>query len=611
MNKKRPTARPFLCATISFFLVTACGGGGGGSSSVQDVRCSSAQPQAQSALVAGPLASHDQLGVRKTNESLNESLNKSLQELHGHVPQAVAKSVDQGKLTSPLSLNITVALQPQNEAQLAKDLSGIYTKGSAQYHQFLTPSEFRARYAPTTAQVDQVRAYLESQGLQNVKLDEGGFLVHAQGSPSVLNATFNTEIHQYKDTAGSSSLFAPAYELQVPTGLAIQAVHGLQSSVLRHGHLAQADGARNGTGSGSGGGFAPADLKTAYNISSSGGGAGQTLAVFELDGYNASDIVAYENAFNLPNTPLQNVLVDSASGAASGTSAEVTLDIELMAALAPSAAKILVYEGPNSDQGILDTYARIANDNLATSISTSWGSAESAVTSAFLKSENTIFMQMAAQGQTLFAAAGDAGADDNGSSLSIDDPSSQPYVVAVGGTRLTTSASQAWSSETTWNSGSASGGAGGGGVSAVWSIPSWQRGLASSSSKGSSTMRNTPDVSLHADESTGYAIYWNGSWSVWGGTSCAAPLWAGYIALVNERRISQGVSPVGYLNPMLYAIGESTSYGSDFHDIQDGSTNLYYPAVAGYDNATGWGSFNGDHLMNDLTSESAVAASCP
>jgi kumamolisin len=542
---------------------------------------------------------------------LNESLNKSLQELHGHVPQAVAKSVDQGKLTSPLSLNITVALQPQNEAQLAKDLSGIYTKGSAQYHQFLTPSEFRARYAPTTAQVDQVRAYLESQGLQNVKLDEGGFLVHAQGSPSVLNATFNTEIHQYKDTAGSSSLFAPAYELQVPTGLAIQAVHGLQSSVLRHGHLAQADGARNGTGSGSGGGFAPADLKTAYNISSSGGGAGQTLAVFELDGYNASDIVAYENAFNLPNTPLQNVLVDSASGAASGTSAEVTLDIELMAALAPSAAKILVYEGPNSDQGILDTYARIANDNLATSISTSWGSAESAVTSAFLKSENTIFMQMAAQGQTLFAAAGDAGADDNGSSLSIDDPSSQPYVVAVGGTRLTTSASQAWSSETTWNSGSASGGAGGGGVSAVWSIPSWQRGLASSSSKGSSTMRNTPDVSLHADESTGYAIYWNGSWSVWGGTSCAAPLWAGYIALVNERRISQGVSPVGYLNPMLYAIGESTSYGSDFHDIQDGSTNLYYPAVAGYDNATGWGSFNGDHLMNDLTSESAVAASCP
>src|SRR5439155_11913660 len=189
------------------------------------------------------------------------------------------------------------------------------------------------------------------------------------------------------------------------------------------------------TGSGPGGGLSPSDIKTAYDLASAvEDGAGQTLAVFELDGYVQSDVTAYEDHFGLPHVPLQNVLVDGVNGAAGGGAVEVTLDIELQAALAPAAARILVYEGPNTDTGVLDTYNRIATDDLAQAISTSWGLSELEMTSGVRNSENNIFQQLAAQGQTFCAAAGDNGAFDDQRTLSVDDPASQPYVTGVGGT---------------------------------------------------------------------------------------------------------------------------------------------------------------------------------
>jgi kumamolisin len=209
---------------------------------------------------------------------------------------------------------------------------------------------------------------------------------------------------------------------------------------------------------------------------------------------------------------------------------------------------------------------------------------------------------MAAQGQTIFAAAGDNGAYDNGSTLSVDDPASQPYVVGAGGTTLRTSgAGGAWASETTWNAGSIDAGAGGGGVSQVWTIPSWQTGAITAASAASKTMRNVPDVAMNADPDTGYAIYYRG-WQVYGGTSCSGPIWAGFTALVNEQRAAAGKSAIGFLNPVIYAIGEGTYsvYASNFHDIDDGSTNLHYKAVKGYDDATGWGSFQGATLLAKL-----------
>lgn len=112
--------------------------------------------------------------------------------------------------------------------------------------------------------------------------------------------------------------------------------------------------------------------------------------------------------------------------------------------------------------------------------------------------------------------------------------------------------------------------------------------------------RKGADVSLDADPYTGYAIYYNGAWTIYGGTSCAAPLWAAFTALVNQQRAAAGKAALGFANPAIYSLAKSSAYAADFHNIADGSTNLYYPAVKGYDDATGWGSFNGVNLLNGL-----------
>ena len=208
----------------------------------------------------------------------------------------------------------------------------------------------------------------------------------------------------------------------------------------------------NGIGSGVGGGLTPADIKTAYGLDRvPQTGAGRTLAVYELDGYTPADITQYENAYNLPQVPLQNILIGQADGSAGTGAGEVTLDIELMVALAPGAANILVYEGKNGTPDAVDTYNRIATDNLAKEISTSWGIAEDEADAATINSEAAIFQQMAAQGQSLYAAAGDSGAYSDGQSLSVLDPASQPFVTGVGGTSLATSGpGGAYQFETTW-----------------------------------------------------------------------------------------------------------------------------------------------------------------
>jgi len=584
-----------------------------GTTSSNQTSAGATSPPAQNSCTLGASALTQDHGKFMT---LANGTPSTLKLLHGHVPRQVAEATDQGKTNENQSLSITLALAPNNVADLNQQLMALYQPGSSSYHQFLTPDEFRAQYGPTQTQMSQVQAFLTASGFQSINVNENGFLVHASATVAKVNAAFHTELHQYQDRTGKT-FRAPAYELQIPSELAIQSVHGLHDLTHLSPHLKQFSSSAPGTSkapqqaTGPGGGFSPSDVRSAYNVPTAADGTGQTLAVMELDGYTASDITGFEQFFNLPATPLQNVLVDGTSGSAGGGAAEVTLDIELMIALAPHATSILVYEGPNDDQGILDTYSKIANDNLAKSVSTSWGTSENSNSSSFLQSENTIFMQMAAQGQSIFAAAGDSGAYDDGSSLVTDDPASQPYVTGVGGTTLTTSSNGAYQSETTWNAGSASAGGGGGGISQFWTQPTWQNGLATTANKASSTMRNVPDVSLNADPSTGYAIFYQGGWGTWGGTSCAAPLWAAFTALVNQQRQAVGLGTLGYANPSLYQIGKGSRYTSDFHDIADGSTNLFYPAVTGYDDATGWGSFNGTNLFDDLTANPAPPVTSP
>jgi kumamolisin len=533
---------------------------------------------------------------------MSQSVSQSGQ-VASHIPTIVNRYSDRGKTPGETILPVTISLKLNHEDELDQRLAEMYQPGSSSYHQFMATGEFKARYAPTDEQVSAVQDYLISHGIQSASVDGTGYQIHASGTVDAMNEAFQTEIHQYVDANGNE-YFAPAVEPTMPEGVSIQAVQGLHNVAKIRKHLVSPDVVPH-VGSGPGGGMDPSDIRGAYSIPSSVTGSGQVLAVAEFDGYTASDISGYEREFGLSSVPLQNVYVDGATGTPGSGADEVTLDIELMIAMAPGASRIMVYEAPNSLQSVLDMYGKIANDNQAKIVSTSWGSPENEMSDSFLESENVIFKQMAAQGQSVFASAGDDGADDNGSSISVDDPASQPYVVAVGGTELN-EVSGRYESETTWNNGSAAAGAGGGGISTVWSQPTWQSGVANSSNGASSSMRNVPDVSLNADPNTGYAIYLNGVWTIFGGTSASTPLWAGFTALVNEQRVNNGLALLGFLNPYLYTIGKGSRYGSDFHDIDDGSNNLEYRAVQGFDDATGWGSINGTGLFQDLSSDPAI-----
>ena len=543
--------------------------------------------------------------------------------LAGDTPAAVATARRLGRLGGAAPVTAVMTFPLRRPEELTDLLSRLQDPADPLYGQYLTPAEFAARFSPTQRDYDAAARYAKAEGLTVTGTQPNRLLLEISGPAARMEAAFGVHLTRYQSADGRI-FHAPDAAPSVPRALSgiLSGVAGLSSAALRRPHSirrldtairrAAAQGART-AGSGPDGGLAPQDIKTAYGLGASAlTGSGQTLALFELDGYTPSDIAGYEAQFGLPSVPLQNVLLNTATGAAGTDADEVTLDIELQLALAPGASKLIVYETGGTDAQVLACYSRIASDNLAKQVSTSWGLDEQENTSSLIQSENTIFQQMAAQGQTIYAAAGDSGAYDSGTrrdGLRVDDPASQPYVCGVGGTTLTTAApGGAYASETVWNSGTVQNGAGGGGVSSVWPIPSWQQAANPSAAGGSTTMRNVPDVSLNADPNTGYAVYYTGKWYVYGGTSCAAPLWSGFTALVNQQRTANGLAPMGQASPVLYPLLSGSRYASDFHDIANGSTNLYYSAVTGYDDASGLGTPLGAGLIADLGGAPAASA---
>ncbi len=524
----------------------------------------------------------------------------------GHIPyRMIARSRMIGAVNPSTTLHIALILPVRNQAKLTSFLQDLYNPKSPLYEKYLTPNEFTQQFGPTQQQYSEVEQYAISQGLTIDHTHRNRLLLDVSGSAATVEKAFDLKLLNYRLPDGRES-YAPNNNPLVPrsiTGVLVGLV-GLDNMIRLHPQYVKRPAfsriVAQQIGTGPQGGLSPSDIKTAYNLANLPlNGDGETLGLFELDGYDGPDITQYENQFGLNAPYLQNISVDGASGVQNvDGQTEVTLDIEMMIAVAPNAKEIVVYQGPNSGSGPLDTFAKIANDDIVNEVSTSWGLAETQSSTVEMQAENTIFQQMAAQGQAIFAAAGDSGAYDDGTTISVDDPASQPYVTGVGGTKLSVShAGGPWSSETTWNELNIGAGAGGGGISTIWPIPSYQQPVATPSwaqlSLGSTTMRNVPDVSLNADPMTGYSIVVNGSWEIVGGTSAAAPLWAAYTALLNQQRVANGNPRYGFLNPLLYQLGQGSSYNQAFHDINDGSNNGFYPAVDGYDDATGWGSFNG------------------
>jgi kumamolisin len=512
-----------------------------------------------------------------------------------HTPPAVDNSAQKGRVDADAQLNLRVALELRDEEALDALIAEQHNPQSPRYKQYISPEEFRERFHPSADQVAKVQQELLAHGIES-DVEAHGTVVHARAKVKDAEAYFNTQLYHYESSDGAR-FHAPAEPITLHKDLGIRAVRGLATQppphpnyVLRQDkHWAVAPPT-----------YDAKQIRSAYNIPQAYTGKGQTIALIELDGYDAADITAYAKNNGIREVPTKNILVDGFDGKVhdAGAQVEVTMDIQMINALAPQADAIRVYEDSNAGSGFFDIFNELANPKLGDKylskiISCSWGLAEDMTTAADVRAENAIFKQMAAQGQTMFSASGDNGARDDGTNLSVDDPASQPYVVGVGGTTLNAK-NGVYSKEKTWTNG-------GGGVSQYWHIPDWQKGAVTSGSRGSTVRRNVPDVSLNADPETGYEVYVAGQTQIVGGTSCAAPLWAAFLGLADEARAQKGMPALGFLSPTLYALGKQANSSTYFHDISDKSTNGFYPAVKGYDNATGWGSINGAPLLEALS----------
>ncbi len=538
--------------------------------------------------------------------------------LKNHVPSQIQRASMLSRTASDELIQISLVVHV-DQSLLDQEIEHLYGRHAPARKHFLSSMEFAQRFGLTEKR-QALKEFAIAQGLAVVATPDRpeSMIVAVSGTAAAVERAFHVQMNHYRGADGKM-FRANDSDPAIPEAIAdhLGAVVGLSDNkdVLKP-HLAfpaARTGAQpqlTGTSGVTAGSLAPSDIKTIYGLNSTTlTGSGQTLALFELDGYDPTDITAYEIQYGLSAPTVVPISVDGSpnlcSGAPcvhtvspSGNVVEVMLDIQMAIALAPGLSRLLVYEAANSFQGITQMYDRIASDNLASVISTSWGLDEQSQNSLLLASETQSFQRMAIQGQTLFAASGDSGAFDHGgnSSVGVDDPASQPFVTGVGGTVLTGSVLNP--TETVWNNGynSLSGfySGGGGGVSVLWPIPSYQVGVPGLASQ---TARNVPDVSLNADPSSGYSMYVAGNWYKVGGTSAAAPLWAAMTSLMNQQRIAMGNGNLGFANPALYELGTSTSASVVYRDITSGN-NGFYSAGSGYDNASGWGPFRGSAFIS-------------
>jgi kumamolisin len=535
---------------------------------------------------------------------LRTNVQERLGQLHAHYL---------GPRSGDAPMTITVPLPFRDMAGLDELTRRLYAVGDPLYHKFLTPKQFNERFGATQADHDEVATFLSSHGLTVSTKVPGRNLVVASGTTAQVERALGVTINNYRLLDGRVA-HANAGEPNIPMDVAgkIIGVIGLDDLSRPRPTLSRPNPldtriVPTNIGSGPGNGLTPSDIKTAYNITNPAlTGAGQTVALLEFDTYLQSDIQKYTDTFNLGDANLENVPVAGFGAPPGPDTIEVVLDIDMVVALAPK-THILVYEAENGTVPFSVIFHQMATENRASIISVSWGSPEDLVPQSELTAENNFLTQLASQGVSTYVSSGDTGAfidRTNPTTPVVSEPAAQPNVIAVGGTTLfVTGAGGTYTNETTWNELKNGNGAGGGGISTVWSKPAYQTGF------GASSMREVPDVSLNADPLAGYSEYFTppgaptAAWAVVGGTSAAAPLWAGFTSLVAEKLASLGGDKLGFANMSIYPIAsDPVKYANDFHDIKDGSNNGFpsYKATPGFDDATGWGSFVGDALLSDM-----------
>jgi subtilase family serine protease len=516
------------------------------------------------------------------------------------------------RMPAAQSLRLDILLPLGNPAALENFLAEVYNPNSPAYRHFVTPQEFTARFGPSAADYEEVVSYLKAHGLSVVGGSRDGMDVQVEGSVADIERAFHVNMGVYQHPTENRTFFAPDREPTADLQFALWHISGLDNFSIPHplvvkrsefaaAHGIEADAvvSHATTGSGPSASFLGSDMRAAYYGGTALTGAGQNLGLLEFVGTDLADLNTYfANVHQTNSVPITLLSTDgtSTSCVAPGCDdTEQTLDMTQAIGMAPGLASLTVYVG-STDTAMIS--AMTTHNPLPTTIGCSWG-----WTPADPSSLNPLFQKMAAQGQNFFAASGDSS---TWSSRNEAWPADNAFIVSVGGTDLVTaSAGGAWKSETAWVDS-------GGGISPDnIAIPSWQQlsGVINSSNRGSTSLRNGPDVSANAnftfyvcaDQTTCTA-------NEYGGTSFAAPMWAGYIALANQQLAENGQSTMGFINPTIYSQNVTSAYATDFHDITSGTSGSF-SAVTGYDLVTGWGSPNGVGLINALAGGSTSTPS--
>jgi subtilase family serine protease len=497
------------------------------------------------------------------------------------------------------TMRIVLVLPLRNQEELDGLVQDLYNPSSPSYHHFLSVDDFTARFGPTQEDYNTLIAFARENGFTVAATSSNRVNLDVTGTVAAIEKAFNLRMGVYEHPTENRTFFAPDREPTVDLPFQLWHIAGLDNYSLPHpaGLERNSGRARSGAtvGSGPSASFLGSDMRAAYYGGTVLTGSGQSLGLLEFYGTDLSDLdTYYKNVGQTESVPItldstdgtSTSCVDSRSGGDCDDT-EQTLDMTQALGLAPGLSSLVMYIG-STDSAIFNAMATASSLNAQLSSSWTWSPSDPST-------DNPYFEEFATQGQSLFQAAGDSGAWTTSSEVF---PADDVYLTSVGGTDLaTSSAAGPWASETAWSDG-------GGGISPdKYAIPSWQTTAAANCSSCSKSYRNAPDVSANAnftyyvcaDQTTCTA-------NEYGGTSFAAPLWAGYTALVNQQSIANGNKTVGFINPTIYTIGEGSSYDSDFHDITSGSNG--YSATTGYDLATGWGSPNGSALINALAGSS-------
>ena len=489
-------------------------------------------------------------------------------------------------------MEVTVRVRAAPSPRGANDGAVFDDKLPAQ-RRYLSREDYAAGHGADPQDIANVTEFAAAHHLAVVESNPARRTLVLSGTVATFGKAFGVTLQQFQHPSGTYRGRTGA--ISVPENLAgiVEGVFGLDDRPQAEPHFqrVQPEGAAASRAAGSS--FTPPQLASLYKFPLGLDGSGQCIGIIELGGgFKPADIKTYFTGLGLPVPNVKAIRVDGGRNHptnANSADGEVMLDIEVAAGVAPKAL-IAVYFAPNTSQGFLDAITTAVHDavNKPSVISISWGSAESNWTAQGMTQFDQAFQAAAAMGVTICCAAGDNGSTDgvaDGNSH-VDFPASSPFALGCGGTKLTASGTTI-TAEVVWNANSTTS-ATGGGVSGFFALPAYQKNAKVPAPIGAGG-RGVPDVAGDADPASGYQVRVDGQNLVFGGTSAVAPLWAGLIALMNQK-LSH---PVGFLNPLIY--GSLAGRGL-FTDIVSGN-NGAFSAAPGWDACTGWGTPIGSKLL--------------